>query len=205
MTQTPPPDTPPPDAPPPDALTPDAPTPDGTKSSDSSEYPAEVQACIDEHLDAVDRALHGEQMSRSERRLITDDVENQIRDMLADRCEVKPTTADVKAVLAELDPPEAYGECDPEPSALGKVGKYLPRDWAMHLQSGDLSLGLALGGVVVLVIGLLFGLSSLGFFLTVVVELAALVCGFVANRTTAARAGKIVSIVVLLVLIMLAA
>ncbi len=47
-------------------------------------------------------------MSRSERQNILDDVETQIVEMLSARTQGNPMVEDVKAVIAELDPPESY-------------------------------------------------------------------------------------------------
>jgi hypothetical protein len=69
----------------------------------------EVQARLDTHLDAIEQAMTQANASRSDRRNVVDEVEAQIRDMLAERCEGAATKADLEAVLAELDPPEAYG------------------------------------------------------------------------------------------------
>ncbi len=65
---------------------------------------------INEHLEAVDRALATRGLPLSERRSVTDDVEAQIRDMLAERAGGAPTTLDVEAVLSALDTPESYAE-----------------------------------------------------------------------------------------------
>lgn len=73
---------------------------------------AAVQRCIDDHLDLIDEALRGSGMSRSERQSILDDVQTQILDMLAERTEGDPTVEDVRAVIAELDPPESYATGD---------------------------------------------------------------------------------------------
>jgi hypothetical protein len=72
--------------------------------------PADVQQRIDRHLDAIDTALQNSTTPRRERRNVTDEVEGQIRDMLAERAGVQPSVADVEAILVELDPPEAYGD-----------------------------------------------------------------------------------------------
>ena len=67
-----------------------------------------VQRCIDDHLDLIDEMLRGSGMSRSERQSILDDVQTQVLDMLAERAEGEPTVEEVRAVIAELDPPESY-------------------------------------------------------------------------------------------------
>lgn len=68
----------------------------------------ELERLIDERLDAVDRILSLSRTARSERMQILSDLESQIRDRLASRTSEEPTRADLLAVLAELDPPEAY-------------------------------------------------------------------------------------------------
>lgn len=82
----------------------------------------EARKLIDGHLDAIDRALADSGVSRSERRNVTDDVESQIIQMLGDDDEGDTAVANVKAILAELDPPEAYtAESGSERPALAKV------------------------------------------------------------------------------------
>ncbi len=69
-----------------------------------------VRPCIDEHLDSIEDVLRGTGMARSERQNILDDIETQIVEMLTARTHGRPTLEDVKAVIAELDPPESYAE-----------------------------------------------------------------------------------------------
>jgi hypothetical protein len=88
------------------------------------------RARIDAYLDAIDRVLTASGMSRAERRNVCDDVETQIQEMLAKRAGDAPSVADVEAVLAELDPPEAYAVVrtefgEPQPAA-SEVGPVLP-------------------------------------------------------------------------------
>lgn len=67
-----------------------------------------LQAIIDNRLDAIDQNLLRAGLPRHQRRSIVEEVENQILEMLT-RLEVEEwTRADVLAVLAKLDPPEAY-------------------------------------------------------------------------------------------------
>lgn len=68
----------------------------------------DLERLIDERLDAVDRILSLSRTARSERMQILSDLESQIRDRLVSRTSEEPTRADLLAVLAELDPPEAY-------------------------------------------------------------------------------------------------
>lgn len=72
--------------------------------------PDPLRRRLDTHLDAIDRALAGASVPLSDRRSVTDEVETQVRQTLAERGEGEPTAADLEAVLAELDPPEAYAE-----------------------------------------------------------------------------------------------
>lgn len=67
-----------------------------------------AQRLLEEHLDAVERVLAESGVSRSERRSICDEVEAQAVEMVWDRSEGAPTEQVMKAVLAELDGPEAY-------------------------------------------------------------------------------------------------
>jgi len=81
----------------------------------------EVARRIDAHLGAVDRALTAAGMPLRERRDILDDLEGQIHEMLAAQAGATPTVADAEAVLARLDPPDAYEEAVAEgrPAAAG--------------------------------------------------------------------------------------
>lgn len=81
----------------------------------------ESQRLIDEHLDAVEAALARGGMARGGRRRIVEDLELQIREMLGERSGANPAAGDVRALLAELDPPEAYAsaaEDQPRPTPL---------------------------------------------------------------------------------------
>lgn len=71
------------------------------------ELPDDSRRQIDDRLDAIERVLLGRNVSRLERRDIVDGVESQIYDMLSARPETDPCEA-VAAVLAALDPPEAF-------------------------------------------------------------------------------------------------
>lgn len=68
----------------------------------------DLQAIVDNRLDAIDQNLLRAGLPRHQRRSIVEEVENQILEMLM-RLEVDQwTRQDVLAVLAKLDPPEAY-------------------------------------------------------------------------------------------------
>ncbi len=72
--------------------------------------PPEVQAALDEHLDAVERVLLDVGLSRTERQAICDAIQTQAADMLESRGIVVPTAEDVRTVVAEMDPPGSYRE-----------------------------------------------------------------------------------------------
>jgi hypothetical protein len=80
-------------------------------TADPAELPPQVRAKVDAHLDAVEQALRRAGSGRDEARSVTDDIETQILDMLAARAAGRtPTMEDAEAVLAKLDPPEAYAQ-----------------------------------------------------------------------------------------------
>jgi hypothetical protein len=73
----------------------------------AAELNPELRNLIDARLEAIDRVLLHVETGWSERRSIVDEVETQIYELLARRS-ATPSEADVQAVLATLDPPEAY-------------------------------------------------------------------------------------------------
>lgn len=73
----------------------------------AAELNPELRSLIDARLESIDRILAIAQIGWSERRSIVGEVETQIYELLARRSQL-PTREDVLAVLAELDPPEAY-------------------------------------------------------------------------------------------------
>ena len=76
-------------------------------SQPTPDLPDDVQRKIDDHLDAVERVLLRENVSRLERRNILDEVETQIHEMLAARGG-EDRAAAITEILSQLDPPEAY-------------------------------------------------------------------------------------------------
>lgn len=66
-----------------------------------------LQALIDARLDTIDRLLLGH-LPRQDRVNIVSEVEAQIFELLEASAGEEPTRDDVLAVLARLDPPEAY-------------------------------------------------------------------------------------------------
>ncbi len=117
--------------------------------SSAGEANGAVQRCIDDHLDRIDAVLQSGGMSRSERQHILDDVQTQIHDMLAERCEDTPIVDDVRAVLAELDPPEGYAPDGPLSSSPATPGTPIPqkRPSAAKEVLGKIALVLVVGGL----------------------------------------------------------
>jgi hypothetical protein len=71
----------------------------------STRLPEALQSLVDARLDTIDRMLLG-RVSRGDRLAIVREVEAQVFELLAEREELDRDT--VLAVLARLDPPEAY-------------------------------------------------------------------------------------------------
>jgi len=71
----------------------------------STQLPTALQTLIDSRLDTIDRMLLG-RVPRQDRVAIVREVESQVFELLSDRDD--PSREDVLAVLARLDPPEAY-------------------------------------------------------------------------------------------------
>jgi hypothetical protein len=68
---------------------------------------ASVQALIDARLDTIERMLLG-RVSRQDRLAIVRDVETQIHELLQEHGDDEIGRDEMLAVLARLDPPEAY-------------------------------------------------------------------------------------------------
>ena len=84
---------------------------------------ANVRERLDKHLDAIERVLAEAGVPRSERRSICDEVEAQACEMVWERAAGEPTEQHMRAVLAELDDPEAYREAaEPGGQARGVSG-----------------------------------------------------------------------------------
>jgi hypothetical protein len=80
-----------------------------------------LQRLIDERLDTIDRVLLMAGVARDERRTTVAEVESQIHEMLAQSAPAGPQRGDVLAVLARLDPPEAYVPEDGQAMALNRT------------------------------------------------------------------------------------
>ena len=79
-----------------------------------------LQALVDARLDTIDRMLLG-RVDRQDRLAIVRDVESQVFDLLRGRDAGSLDRDDVLAVLARLDPPEAYLP-DDESSTIAERG-----------------------------------------------------------------------------------
>jgi hypothetical protein len=82
----------------------------------------ELLALVDARLDTIDRMLLG-RAPRADRLAIVREVEAQIHDLLAERGHGELGRDDVLAVLARLDPPEAYL---PEEPSMGPASVRRP-------------------------------------------------------------------------------
>lgn len=69
--------------------------------------PRHLQRLIDARLDTIDRMLLG-RLPRADRLAVAREVEGQVYDLLGERPGHELDREDVLAVLAQLDPPEAY-------------------------------------------------------------------------------------------------
>ena len=84
-----------------------------------------LQALIDARLDTIDRMLLG-WTPRQERLSIVREVESQIFELLHERDPEELSREDVLAVLARIDPPEAYLPEDDEEPAAGRATTVRP-------------------------------------------------------------------------------
>jgi hypothetical protein len=89
-----------------------------------------LQTLIDSRLDTIDRMLLG-RLSRQERLAIVTEVESQIHELLQASDSGELTRDDALAVLARLDPPEAYipddMECLAAPALTSRSTPAVPR------------------------------------------------------------------------------
>lgn len=71
-----------------------------------------LQYLVDCRLDSIERLLFCTDISRLERREIVQSVEDQILELLGRRSEAEPSRDSLLAVLAMIDPPEAFLPAD---------------------------------------------------------------------------------------------
>ena len=117
-----------------------------------------LRELIDERLDAIDGVLLRAGVSRGERHRIVEEVEAQVYELLARRAAGEPTRADVAAVLASLDPPEAYAPA----GYRRRLARQAREEARPRLpQPSLLAVGSAAGGVLTLLLALLlYGLAA---------------------------------------------
>ena len=177
-----------------------------------------LQALIDARLDTIDRMLLG-RVNRQDRLAIVREVETQIHDLLAGRDSGDLDRDDVLAVLARLDPPEAYlpdestGEPAPmrRPTVVQGPGLGHSRPGRISRASGILglsSLGLLVLAVILTVIAIsmgsnsdflvvsIFGLAGLAFVLGL---LAVVLASFARLRGAMAIVGLVTGILSMLI------
>jgi hypothetical protein len=117
--------------------------------------PEALQALVDSRLDTIDRMLMG-RVPRQDRLSIVREVEAQVFELLQERDAEDLSREDVLAVLARLDPPEAYlpEETGVEPMAP----RMAPRPHAVQsIRKGDFRAAKASGilGLVAMALALL--------------------------------------------------
>jgi hypothetical protein len=120
-----------------------------------------LQILIDSRLDTIDRMLLG-RLSRQDRLAIVREVESQIHELIQNTDAEELTRENVLAVLAQLDPPEAYlpDETAGEPVSVHRT---IPVRAQRPIVNGDLRIGRASGilGMVAIALLLLLPVSYL--------------------------------------------
>jgi hypothetical protein len=123
-----------------------------------------LQLLIDSRLDTIDRMLLG-RLSRQDRQAIVREVESQIHELIQASDADELTREDVLAVLARLDPPEAYlpDETEGEPVSVHRT---IPVRAQRPVVNGDPRVGRASGILGVVAIALLL-LLPVSYFIAV--------------------------------------
>jgi hypothetical protein len=120
-----------------------------------------LQRLVDARLDTIDRMLLG-RVNRQDRLAIVREVETQIHDLLQDREPGSLDREDVLAVLARLDPPEAYLPEDFAESQAGirpdSIPRGLSRDRVSRSRTSRTSgiVGLASMGMILVSVAMFF-------------------------------------------------
>jgi hypothetical protein len=102
-----------------------------------------VQTLIDSRLDTIDRMLLG-RLSRQDRLAIVREVESQIHELIQARDADELTREHVLAVLARLDPPEAYLPDETEGKPVSMHRTFVARTAQPEIK-GDVKVGQASG------------------------------------------------------------
>jgi hypothetical protein len=120
-----------------------------------------LQKLIDARLDTIDRMLLG-RVNRHDRLAIVREVESQIHDLLQDRDPGSLDREDVLAVLARLDPPEAYLPDEPDETSTAAWTSSAPRvpsrDQGRRSRAGRVSgiVGLVSMGMILVSVAMFF-------------------------------------------------
>jgi VIT1/CCC1 family predicted Fe2+/Mn2+ transporter len=122
-----------------------------------------LQTLVDARLDTIDRMLLG-RVNRQDRLAIVREVESQIFDLLQGRDGESLDRDDVLAVLARLDPPEAYLP-DDESTAEGRPTRIsaAPRSLttaSRNAPSERIDLASGILGIISVAIGILTGMAT---------------------------------------------
>lgn len=126
----------------------------------TSQLSESLQALIDARLDTIDRMLLG-RVPRQDRLAIVKEVESQVFELLQERGGDELERDDVLAVLARLDPPEAYLPDEAGGTVSARVpssSRPAPRNDDRVAKASGI-LGLSALGMVLL--GLLIGMLAL--------------------------------------------
>lgn len=185
-----------------------------------SDLPFELQNLLDAHLDKVDQVLRSYGKSRTDRNAIVDELANQIMEMLTARTRDsgggagrEPSIDDLKAVLAEIDPPEAYGEESQalkedrqESEPAGRWGRLAGMLWPVN---AAWPLGLCLiSWVLVIAATLLADLTEsrdfwvLAFYFAIMLNLAGIAIGWPMRRQKKAYYGMWANAVTCVILLL---
>ena len=110
-----------------------------------------LQQLIDARLDTIEKYLLNTTTSRSERRDIIQSVEDQVDELVRRRDDPEPTRESILAVLAMIEPPEAYLDLEspglvsrvvPDAAASGRSGAARPTHRWTPLAAVSFVLGL---------------------------------------------------------------
>ncbi len=150
----------------------------------------EIRQAVDEFLERVNSHL-ADQTPQQEREILAD-LEAHIHEALASRAQDRqPTLDDVQAVLAEMDPPESYGQ-----SSQAKQASLSPKRIIGIIALCTCLGSLALAGLLGLLMGHVLA-TSIPYFLFLAGQIAALVLGIIARTDPFGKAAIITSCVLI--------
>lgn len=132
---------------------------------------------VDSRLDSIERILLSTDINRIERREIVQSVEDQIHELLGRRNEAELTRDSVLAVLATIDPPEAYFISEGKPQDHRSSRDENHSDPRASVKSTRLLAPLA---VISCILGVLCLLSIVLWPISLIFGMAAAICGSIA-------------------------